>query len=319
MVNGKTRCAYRKQDAETPEHENLPRATEIRRAGAPGRVSQLALTSYPYFRQIMRRAARLPTTALRHAASSSSHAHVPPARLASTSASPLQTVSGELGPHMTFMPPPLPEDSRKASGANDAFFPDTAQQDLRAVMNACLHAGYDVRRALAIFDEMRQGNAGTSKGTGGQVEVAAYNRVIAACLDMIQREPHKAVVWLDDALEYIRILHDGTDGVAPSAGTYALALQAWVMYGPDSHVEESEGGGEGEGPESVGKLQSDVYLRPKEVLRGVVRHDLAVEEVVSDIRINDDAVRSPPLSFYSLHDTHCLCVARSRRRCSEHC
>lgn len=197
---------------------------------------------------------------------------------------------------MTFMPPPLPEDSRKGSDAT--FFPDTAQQDLRAVMNACLHAGYDVRRALAIFDEMRGsvGDAtGTSKGVGGQVEVSAYNRVIGACLDMIVKEPHKAVVWLDDALEYIRILHDGTDGVAPSAGTYALALQAWVMYGPESA--EGEGGGGG-----VGKLQSDVYLRPKEVLRGIMRHDLAVEEVVSDHRIVDDTV-----GVHTCRSISCIC------------
>ncbi|VDC07236.1 unnamed protein product [Peniophora sp. CBMAI 1063] len=229
----------------------------------------------------MRRAARLPSTALRHASHSTPSASSSSLRLASTSASPLQPLSGELGPHMTFMPPPLPEDSRK--GMADTFFPDTAQQDLRAVMNACLHAGYDVRRALAIFDEMRSGE--------GRVEVAAYNRVIAACLDMIEREPHKAVVWLDDALEYIRILHDGSDGVAPSAGTYALALQAWVMYGQNAKEgEEVEAEGEG-----VGKLQSDVYLRPKEVLRGIVRHDLAVEEVVSDHRIADDGVASEML------------------------
>ena len=115
------------------------------------------------------------------------------------------------------MPSPLPEDSRVP---HDVFFPDTQFQDLLAVMNACLHSGYDVRRALQIFDEIREQHPGHP-----QVDARIYNRVVAACLDMAEREPDRAVVWVEDAREFIAVLDAQSDGVAPTATTYALAEQ----------------------------------------------------------------------------------------------
>ncbi|KAI0052455.1 hypothetical protein FA95DRAFT_1454889, partial [Auriscalpium vulgare] len=53
----------------------------------------------------------------------------------------------------TVLPTPLPQD--RYSAENDYYFAGSSTRDIVAVMDACLHNGYDVPRAKLIFDKLR--------------------------------------------------------------------------------------------------------------------------------------------------------------------
>jgi DNA-directed RNA polymerase, mitochondrial len=120
----------------------------------------------------------------------------------------------------TVLPPPLPVD--KHSEINDNYYPDSPTRDRIAVMDACLHNGYDVPRAKEIFDGLR------AKRTEQILHPRLYTAFVQAYLDMADKEPEKMTLWVDDAWALLDSLFSGHEKVAVTTGAYALALIAWL-------------------------------------------------------------------------------------------
>ncbi|THH14382.1 hypothetical protein EW146_g5951 [Bondarzewia mesenterica] len=128
----------------------------------------------------------------------------------------------------TIIPTPLPMDQQSA--ANDMYFTDSPTQDLLAIMDACLHNLYDVRRARQIFDNLRV------KRTGDPVLSARlYNSFIEAYLIMASdKEPTKRALWVEDVWVLIDVMLKGSEKVNPTAGTFALALSTWLRFSSEN-------------------------------------------------------------------------------------
>jgi DNA-directed RNA polymerase, mitochondrial len=122
----------------------------------------------------------------------------------------------------TILPTPLPGD--KHSELNDFYYTDSRTQDLIAVMDACLHNGYDVPRAKQIFDDLR------TKRAEQILHPRLYAAFIEAYLDMALKEPKKKSLWVEDAWLLLDSLFTRRESVAVTTGTYALALLAWLRY-----------------------------------------------------------------------------------------
>lgn len=122
----------------------------------------------------------------------------------------------------TILPAPLPQD--KHSELNDLLYTDSPTQDLIAVMDACLHNGYDVPRAKDIFDNLR------TKGAEQILHPRLYTAFVEAYLDMAVKEPEKRSLWVEDAWTLLDSLFDGNEKVPVTTGAYALALIAWLRY-----------------------------------------------------------------------------------------
>jgi len=120
----------------------------------------------------------------------------------------------------TILPPPLPED--RYSGLNDLFYTDSPTRDLIAIMDACLHNGYDVLRAKKIFDNLR------SKQAVQILHPRLYTAFVGAYLNMASKEPQKKSLWVDDAWRLLNSLFSGKEKVAVTTSAYALALVAWL-------------------------------------------------------------------------------------------
>ena len=122
----------------------------------------------------------------------------------------------------TILPAPLPQD--KHSELNDLLYTDSPTQDLIAVMDACLHNGYDVPRAKEIFDNLR------TKGAEQILHPRLYTAFVEAYLDMAVKEPEKRSLWVEDAWVLLDSLFNGNEKVPVTTGAYALALIAWLRY-----------------------------------------------------------------------------------------
>jgi len=120
----------------------------------------------------------------------------------------------------TILPPPLPQD--KHSGLNDYYYIDSPTRDIIAVMDACLHNGYDVPRAKAIFDDLR------SKRAEQILHPRLYTAFVQAYLDMAIKEPEKRSLWVEDVWILLDSLFSGHEKVAVTTGAYALALVTWL-------------------------------------------------------------------------------------------
>jgi DNA-directed RNA polymerase, mitochondrial len=122
----------------------------------------------------------------------------------------------------TILPTPLPGD--KHSELNALYYPNSRTRDLIAVMDACLHDGYDVPRAKGIFDDLR------SKRAEQILHPRLYTAFVEAYLDMALKEPEKKSMWVEDAWLLLDSLFSGQESVAVTTGSYALALLAWLRY-----------------------------------------------------------------------------------------
>ena len=122
----------------------------------------------------------------------------------------------------TILPTPLPRD--RQSEINDLYYTDSSTQDLIAVMDACLHNGYDVSRAKEIFDDLR------AKRSEHILHPRLYTAFVEAYLDMALKDPEKKSLWIEDAWVLLDSLFSGEARVAVTTGAYALALLAWLRY-----------------------------------------------------------------------------------------
>ena len=122
----------------------------------------------------------------------------------------------------TILPTPLPRD--RQSEINDLYYTDSSTQDLIAVMDACLHNGYDVPRAKEIFDDLR------AKRSEHILHPRLYTAFVEAYLDMALKDPEKKSLWIEDAWVLLDSLFSGEPRVAVTTGAYALALLAWLRY-----------------------------------------------------------------------------------------
>jgi DNA-directed RNA polymerase, mitochondrial len=138
-----------------------------------------------------------------------------------SSASNMQTFLRTRTPY-TILPPPLPQD--RHSELNDFFYTDSPTRDLIAVMDACLHNGYDVPRAKEIFDDLR------AKRAEQILHPRLYTAFAEAYLDMALKEPEKKSLWIEDVWVLLDSLFSGKEKVAITSGAYALALIAWLRY-----------------------------------------------------------------------------------------
>jgi DNA-directed RNA polymerase, mitochondrial len=120
----------------------------------------------------------------------------------------------------TVLPTPLPGD--KHSEINDNYYTDSPTRDRIAVMDACLHNGYDVPRAKEIFDGLR------AKRAEQILHPRLYTAFVEAYLDMAVKEPETKALWIEDAWALLDSLFSGNEKVMVTTGAYALALLTWL-------------------------------------------------------------------------------------------
>ena len=127
-------------------------------------------------------------------------------------------------PQFTMLPTPLPND--RSSALNDFYFPDSPTQDLVAVIDACLHNLYNVPRAKLIFEKMRQDKPGEPL-----LDARVYNSFLEAYIEMATTKAQNSRdYWIQNAWDLFSIMEQGKERVAPTAGTYATMLTAWLRY-----------------------------------------------------------------------------------------
>ncbi|KAL6308760.1 DNA/RNA polymerase [Sparassis latifolia] len=129
----------------------------------------------------------------------------------------------------TILPTPLP--SGETTPLNDLYFTDSPTQDFVSVMDACLHNLYDVARAKEIFHRLRA----TSRGEA-VLDARVYNALLDAYIRMVSKETDGVghILWLEDAWALYDDMECEKVKVQPTANTYAIMLQAWHRFGPDS-------------------------------------------------------------------------------------
>jgi DNA-directed RNA polymerase len=89
-------------------------------------------------------------------------------------------------------------------------------------MDACLHNGYDVPRAKAIFDDLR------AKRSEHILHPRLYTAFVEAYLDMAFKEPEKKSLWVEDVWTLLDSIFSGKEKIPVTASAYALALVAWL-------------------------------------------------------------------------------------------
>lgn len=119
----------------------------------------------------------------------------------------------------TYVPTPLPSDVH--SQLNDYYFPDTPTQDFLAVIDACLHGCYDVKRARYIFSRLREGPKNDSI-----LSPRLYNLFLETYLEMSKREEYQKETWLREAWQLFNDMDQSSEPVKPNASTYAIMLKA---------------------------------------------------------------------------------------------
>lgn len=145
---------------------------------------------------------------------------------------PKSAVSADLevflkrGVPRTILPQMRPNPMKAGSsgdGTDNFWLVDTSTQDLLGIINACLHSLYDVRRAMGVFDKMRQ-----QLGGNQILETRIYNSFLEAYLGMVTKE-HKPQrqFWLDNAWELFEQMESGKNSPPPTESTYALMIQIW--------------------------------------------------------------------------------------------
>lgn len=161
----------------------------------------------------------------------------------------------------TILPTPLPDDT--SSELNDFYFTDSPTQDQVAVIDACLHNLYDVPRARAIFNRLRNEKPGDPI-----LSVRLHNSLLNAYIAMaVTKESARASYWMEAATTLYEDMEGRRSKVPPNANTYANMLVAWQHFSPESETPVA----------SVIDIPG-----PKELLRAIVDRNLPVTMVVSD-------------------------------------
>jgi len=184
----------------------------------------------------------------------------------------------------TILPPPLPLDKR--SELNDLLYTDSPTQDLLAVMDACLHNGYDVPRAKEIFDGLRARRAEQI------LHPRLYTSFVEAYLDMALKEPQKRSLWVEDAWTLLDSLFSGNEKVPVTTGAYALALIAWLRYVYASPCYDFSWSSPRYSSENAPALIDGITNHtPASLLKGIVDNQLSVVTIVSDraIKSSDES------------------------------
>ncbi|TFK81972.1 DNA/RNA polymerase [Polyporus arcularius HHB13444] len=168
----------------------------------------------------------------------------------------------------TILPAPLPDDV--ATPATDYFFADSPTQDAVAIMDACLHGLQDVPRAKEMFERLRETRQGDPI-----LESRVYNLMLEAYLEMAtNREEINRANWLEDAWQLYNDMEHGRDSAHPTANTYAIMLQAWLRFNPDSKNPVIIGGAEVHDPVSL--------------LRNIIGRQISPSLVVADRAFTTD-------------------------------
>ena len=160
----------------------------------------------------------------------------------------------------TILPTPLPDDL--TSELNELYFTDSPTQDQLAVIDACLHNLYDVPRAKAILNRLREENKSEAV-----LSANVYNSFLGAYFAMAEKEPSIAAKWVEDGIVLYENMESGKERIAPNASTYAQLLLAAQCFGPDSS--------------SPLFLTVDVPA-PAQLLRAILDRNISVSLVVSD-------------------------------------
>ena len=220
-----------------------------------------------YTRQTLPRPARLystPTKKLHAQESLSSSGSVGqdlPPYMTSTAPREMQGFLQRRSPYV-ILPPPLPDDASPANG--DIFFTDSPTTDKVAIMDACLHGLHDVPRAKHFFELLRETHRGDPI-----LEPRIYNLFLEAYLEMAtNREEMNRANWIEDAWALYNDMESGRDKVQPTANTYAIMLQAWLRFNPDS-------------PTPVLISGAKVH-DPVDLLRNIIYREISPSLVVSD-------------------------------------
>ncbi|KAF8918371.1 DNA/RNA polymerase [Mucidula mucida] len=172
-------------------------------------------------------------------------------------------------PAYTLLPSLRPHDS--SSTVNVEWYGDTESQDQLAIMDACLHDLYDVHRAETIFENLRASKANTL------LEVRIYNAFLEAYLQMAQREPQTAEVWLGKMWDLYGALESGKAHLAPTASTYALMILSLLRYAI-ALLDSS----------TPPELQSLCPFTYKELLSRITVREYDIKRVVSDRVISNE-------------------------------
>lgn len=123
---------------------------------------------------------------------------------------------------LTILPNPRPvSDSSKTP---DRWFTHSKTIDTTAMIDACLHNLYDVRRATELFNRLRS-QVGTTA-----LETQLYNAFLEAYLLMSQKEEHKKQHWIDEAWLLYEVMESGREEVLPNPRTYSILLAAWHRW-----------------------------------------------------------------------------------------
>lgn len=150
-------------------------------------------------------------------------AYMPPASQQHESVADEGGVNSFLSQHApyTLLPTPLPAD--RSSRLNDFYFTDSSTQDALSIIDACLHNTYDVPRAKAVFNHLREGRAGDPI-----LHTPLFNAFLHAFLSMAEKDADNREEWLRDSWALYESMEQKEQHVNPNAGTYAIMLQTWI-------------------------------------------------------------------------------------------
>ena len=159
----------------------------------------------------------------------------------------------------TVLPTPLPHDVKSKN--NDLFFIDTPTQDSVAIVNACVHNLHDVPRAKQVFDLLR-----SQRMHDPVLSIGVYNSVLKAYLGEAgkSKQPYD---WIENACALYEAMEQGYDRVAPSAGTYAIMMQAWMRF--NLEAEDTLMGVVG-------------LITPEQLLEKITNRNIPISLVISD-------------------------------------
>ncbi|KAI0753612.1 DNA/RNA polymerase [Fomes fomentarius] len=162
----------------------------------------------------------------------------------------------------TVLPTPLPDDATRVTG--DIFFTDSPTKDKVALMDACLHGLADVPRAKYLFEVLRETHRGDAV-----LEPRVYNLFLEAYLEMATNvEELNRANWLEDAWALYNDMENDREKVQPTTNTYAIMLQAWLRFNPDS--------------DTPVLISGATVHEPLSLLRNIINRGLSPSMVVSD-------------------------------------
>ncbi|EJD39851.1 DNA/RNA polymerase [Auricularia subglabra TFB-10046 SS5] len=140
------------------------------------------------------------------------------------------------------------------------YFADSYTLDQIAIIDACLHNGYNVARAKALFDKIRASTAADSV-----LDARLYNTVLEGYLNECARDPKDLDIWIEEAWLLFESMESGNDKALPTALTYAIMLLAWHRYS---------------NPTSASYVRSATKRTPEDFVNMMRRRDISAASVL---------------------------------------